>query len=84
MLSPELIEFFTEAGMLSHTVTQIWNKEQLHRVGNISEYRDQEACKPCQALLAKHHLPAVEGLTNKVVGSRGVEVHEFVSNDFQD
>ena len=82
--SPEVIKLFTEAGMLRRAVTQIWNKEQSYRVGIVFEYRDQEAYKACQALLEEHYLPAVEGLTTKVVGSRGVVVHEFVSDDFQD
>ena len=82
--SPEVIKLFTEAGMLRRVVTQIWNKEQSHRVGIVFEYRDQEAYKACQALLEEHYLPAVEGLTTKVVGSRGVIVHEFVSDEFQD
>ena len=82
--SPEVIKLFTEAGMLRRAVTQIWNKEQSYRVGIVFEYRDQEAYKACQALLEEHYLPAVEGLTTKVVGSRGVLVHEFVSADFQD
>jgi|GEM_PF-1380665 len=82
--SPEVIKLFTEAGMLRRAVTQIWNKEQSYRVGIVFEYRNQEAYKACQALLEEHYLPAVEGLTTKVVGSRGVVVHEFVSDDFQD
>ena len=65
-------------------VTQIWNKEQSYRVGIVFEYRDQDAYKACQALLEEHYLPAVEGLTTKVVGSRGVIVHEFVADDFLD
>ena len=55
--------------MLRRAVTQIWNKEQSYRVGIVFEYRDQEAYKACQALLEEHYLPAVEGLTTKVVGS---------------
>ena len=39
-------------------VTQIWNKEQSHRVGIVFEYRDQEY-KACQALLEEHYLPVV-------------------------
>ena len=35
-----------------------------------------EAYTKCQKLLEEHYLPAVEGLTTKVVGSRGVVVHE--------
>ena len=82
--SPEVIKLFTDAGMLRRVVTQIWNKEQAHRVGIVFEYRDQDAYVACQPLLETHYLPAVEGLTTKVVGSRGVIVHEFVSEEFQD
>ena len=65
-------------------VTQIWNKAHSHRVGIVFEYRDQEAFKASQALLEEHYLPAMEGLTTKVVGSGGIIVHEFVSDEFQD
>lgn len=82
--SPEVIKLFTDAGMLRRVVTQIWNTEQSYRVGIIFEYRDQDAYVSCQALLKEHYLPAVEGLTTKVVGSRGVVVHEFVSDKYQD
>ena len=82
--SPEVIKLFTDAGMLRRTVTQIWNTQQSFRVGIIFEYRDQSAYESCQVLLKKYYLPAVEGLTTKVVGSRGVVVHEFVSEEFQD
>jgi hypothetical protein len=81
--SPEVVKLFTEAGMLRRTVTQIWNKQGSFRVGILFEYRDKSAYESCQTLLKKHYLPAVEGLTTKVVGSRGVVVHEFVSDDFQ-
>jgi len=53
-----------------------------NRVGIIFEYRDQEAHNQCQKLLEEHYLPAVEGLTTKVVGSRGVVVHEFISENY--
>ena len=82
--TPEVIKLFTDAGMLRRVVTQIWNKEQYHRVGIIFEYSDQDAYKACQSLLEEHYLPAVEGLTTKVVGSRGIIVHEFVSDNFDD
>ena len=82
--SPEVIKLFTDAGMLRRVVTQIWNKEHSYRVGIVFEYRDRDAYVACQTLLEKHYLPAVEGLTTKVVGPRGVIVHEFVADDFQD
>ena len=53
-------------------------------MGIVLEYGDQEAYKACQALLEEHYLPAVEGLTTKVVASRGIVVHEFVSDNFND
>ena len=81
-LPSEVIKLFIEAGMLRRVVTQIWNKEQSHRVGIIFEYRDQMAYSQCQKLLEEHYLPAVEGLTTKVVGSRGVVVHEFISENY--
>lgn len=80
--TPEVIKLFTDAGMLRRVVTQIWNKEQSHRVGIIFEYRDQKSYNQCQTLLEKYYLPAVEGLTTKVVGSRGVVVHEFISENY--
>ena len=82
--TPEVIKLFTDAGMLRHVVTQIWKKEQSHRVGIILEYRDQDAHKACQSLPEEHYLPAVEGLTTKKMGSRGIVVHEFVSDNFDE
>ena len=82
--TPEVIKLFTDAGMLRHVVTQISNREQSRRVGIILEYRDQDAHKACQSLPEEHYLPAVEGLTTKIVGSRGIVVHEFVSDNFDE
>ena len=82
--TPEVTKLFTDAGMLRHVVTQISNKEQSRRVGIILEYRDQDAQKACQSLPEEHYLPAVEGLTTKIVGSRGIVVHEFVSDNFDE
>ena len=81
--TPEVIKLFTDAGMLRRVVTQIWNKEHSFRVGIVFEYRDQDAYIAYQPLLEQHYFPAVEGLTTKVVGSRWVIVHEFVSAAFQ-
>ena len=82
--TPEVIKLFTDAGILRHVVTQISNKEQSRRVGIILEYRDQDAQKACQSLPEEHYLPAVEGLTTKILGSRGIVVHEFVSDNFDE
>ena len=74
---------FTDAGMLRRVVTRIWNKKHAFRVGIVFEYRDQAAFEACKPLLEKHYLSAVEGLATQVFGSRGVVVHEFVSDEFQ-
>jgi hypothetical protein len=82
--SPEVTKLFTDAGMLRRVVTRIWNKQHAFRVGILFEYRDQAAFEDCKPLLEQYYLSAVEGLATKVEGSRGVVVHEFVSDEFQD
>ena len=39
--TPEVINEFTEAGMLRRVVTQIWNREGAFRVGIIFEYKKE-------------------------------------------
>ena len=75
-------EIFTEAGMLRRFVTQIWNKEGTFRVGILFEYKDQAAFKNCLSLLQKYYLPHLKDYNTKVIGSRGIVVHEFVSDNF--
>ena len=41
------------------------------------EYTDEKAYKNCQGLLDKHILPHFKDFNTKVVGSRGIVVHEF-------
>ena len=82
--SPDFTKLFTDAGMLRRVVTRIWNKKHTFRVGIVFEYRDQAAFEACKPLLEKHYLSAVEGLATQVFGSRGVVLHEFVSDEFQD
>ena len=82
LLDPAVKKIFIEAGMLRRVVTQIWNKKETFRVGIIFEYKDQTAYKNCQSLLEKHYLPYLKDYNTKVIGSRGIVVHEFVSDDF--
>ena len=42
---------FKEAGLLSFTVTQIWNKQGKYRLGVYYAYRDEKAFVNCQKLL---------------------------------
>lgn len=82
IFTPEVTKIFIEAGMLRRVVTQIWNKEGTFRVGILFEYKDQNAFKKCQSLLEKYYLPYLKDYNTKVIGSRGIVVHEFVSEKF--
>ena len=82
IFTPEVTKIFIEAGMLRRVVTQIWNKEGTFRVGILFEYKDQNALKKCQSLLEKYYLPYLKDYNTKVIGSRGIVVHEFVSEKF--
>ena len=81
--TPKVVEEFTKAGMLRRVLTKLWNKEGVHRVGILFEYRDEQAFAACQSLLEKHYIPMVKTFITKVVGSRGIVVHEFSSEEFK-
>ena len=83
IFTPKVIDEFKKAGMLRRVLTRIWNKEGVARVGILFEYRDEKAFVACQTLLDKYHAPKVKTFVNKVVGSRGIVLHEFTSDDFQ-
>ena len=72
-----VISEFKKAGMVRRVVTRIWNREGAFRVGILFEYTDEKAYKDCQKLLEKHYLHHLKDFNTKVVGSRGVVVHEF-------
>ena len=71
-----------ELGLLRIVSLRIWNKENVARLGFVFEYRDEKAFVACQTLLDKYHAPQVKTFVNKVVGSRGIVLHEFTSEDF--
>ena len=83
IFTPDVIKEFSKAGMLRRALTRIWNKEGVARVGILLEYRDEKAFVECQTLLDKYHAPKVKTFINKVVGSRGIVLHEFTSEDFK-
>ena len=82
IFTEKVTKIFIDAGMLRRVVTQIWNKEGTFRVGILFEYKDQEAFKNCLSLLEKYYLPHLKDYNTKVIGSRGIVVHEFVSDNF--
>ena len=50
-VSEEMQEKFKDAGLLSFTVTQIWNKQGKFRLGVYYAYKDEKAFINCQKLL---------------------------------
>ncbi len=72
IFTENVITEFKKAGMVRRVVTRIWNREGAFRVGILFEYTGEKAYKDCQKLL--HHL---KDFNTKVVGSRGIVVHEF-------
>ena len=80
--TPEVIEEFIKAGMLRRVLTKLWNKKGVYRVGVLFEYSDEKAYASCQDLLEKHYIPMVKTFITKVIGSRGIVVHEFSSEEF--
>ena len=40
-----------EAGLVSYTLTQVWNKQGKFRLGQYWSYKDEKACVACQKIL---------------------------------
>ena len=77
IFTENVISEFKKAGMVRRVVTRIWNREGAFRVGILFEYTDEKAYKDCQKLLEKYYLHHLKDFNTKVVGSRGIVVHEF-------
>ena len=63
-----------EAGLLSFTVTQVWNKQGKFRTGTYWAYRDEKAFIDCQKLFreAEMELGRRTEIAMKVISNRGV------------
>ncbi len=77
IFTKDVITEFKNAGMVRRVVTKIWNRDGAFRVGILFEYTGEKAFKDCQKLLEKHYLHHLKDFNTKVVGSRGIVVHEF-------
>ena len=70
---------FKKAGLLSFTVTQIWNKQGNNRLGIYYSYKDEKAFIECQKLL--NGIPEDEDNPSIVNADRGIVVlHEILEN----
>ena len=75
----EMAPQFKEAGALRQTVSQIWNKEGVFRLGNLWEYRDEKAYNNCQELFKEaESLYKNRGcVLRKVFANRGVILEDL-------
>ena len=80
--TPAVIDEFIKSGLLRRALTKVWNKKGASKVAIIFEYKDDQSFVACQRLLEKYHHPKVKNFANKVVGTRGIVLHEFTADDF--
>ena len=80
--TPAVIDEFIKSGLLRRALTKVWNKKGASKVAIIFEYKDDQSFVACQRLLEKYHHPKVKNFANKVVGTRGIVLHEFAADEF--
>ena len=49
----EMLPKFKKAGAIRQTVSQIWNKEGVFRLGTMWEYKDEKAFTECQKIIQR-------------------------------
>ena len=77
LLHKRMKQQFKKAGLLSFTVTQIWNKQGNNRLGIYYSYKDEKAFIACQKLL--NGIPDDEDNPSIVNADRGIVVlHEIL------
>ena len=81
--TPAVIDEFIKYGLLRRALTKVWNKKSASKVAIIFEYKDDQSFVACQRLLEKYHHPKVKNFANKVVGTRGIVLHEFTADEFR-
>ena len=80
--TPAVIDEFIKSGLLRRVLTRVWNKKGASKLAIIFEYKDDQSFVACQKLLEKYHHPKVKNFANKVVGTRGIVLHEFAADEF--
>ena len=68
---------FAKAGALRQTVSQVFNKDGIQRLGNLWEYTDEKAFVDCQLLFreAEQTFNKTE-IPQKLFSNRGVILHD--------
>ena len=70
----EMLPKFKKAGAIRQTVSQIWNKEGVFRLGNMWEYKDEKAFNACQKLfrIAEAEFVKKTGISWRITPTRGI------------
>ena len=65
---------FTQAGALRQTVSQVFNKDGVQRLGNMWEYKDEKAFNSCQKLfrVAEAEFVKKTGISWRITPTRGI------------
>ena len=82
--TPAVIDEFIRSGLLRRVLTKVWNKKGASKLAILFEYNYDQSFVACQKLLEKYHHPKFKNFINKVVGTRGIVLHEFTADEFWD
>ena len=76
----EMLPKFKKAGAIRQTVSQIWNKEGVFRLGTMCEYKDKKAFKECQKLFneAEKKFNQKTQIVFKDFANRGIILYDTI------
>ena len=76
----EMLPKFKKAGAIRQTVSQIWNKEGIFRLGTMWEYKDEKAFTECQKLFREAEMKFEQKakITVKNFSNRGIILHDTI------
>ena len=76
----EMLPKFKKAGAIRQTVSQIWNKEGVFRLGNMWEYKDEKAFIKCQELFREAEMKFYQKaqISVKNFSNRGIILYDVV------
>ena len=76
----EMLPKFKKAGAIRQTVSQIWNKEGVFRLGNMWEYKDEKAFIKCQELFreAEMKFDQKAQISGKNFSNRGIILYDVI------
>ena len=69
---------FKKAGALRQTISRIWDKDNVYRLGHLWEYKDDSSFKECQKIfkLAEKDFKIETGIVWKISSNRGIIISE--------